>query len=117
MPATIVPMAAQLRMARYGLGLTTREVTEATGVSSVPLSKVESGKTVNDTTLIALINFYRTLGVDFRTDGSVYVPPEYSEERSRGRGKAQKSQSDGPPSHDQAIRPDPDMASGWTHAP
>lgn len=44
------------------------------GIWSATLSKAETGQRVNDSTLIALANFYRHLGVEFRDDGSVRGP-------------------------------------------
>lgn len=66
----------QLRIARYALKLTTREVAAALGVSAMNLTQIENGKTnPRANTLLKLAEFYEAQGAEFRREGWVRLRP------------------------------------------
>ena len=65
--------AAQMRMARAGLSLTTRELGDAVGLSAMSISRYERGelKVISIATMQALLAFFQKRGVFFGPKDSI----------------------------------------------
>jgi len=65
--------AQQARAARAFLGLSTRHVAKAIGVSPMAISKLENGK-IFPKCWLALLNFYHSQGIAFYAEGVIPSP-------------------------------------------